>query len=166
MPHLQNQPDSVPVAAESGGRGSAEFRPIVALAFVAGVLIPGSIALVKHGVAAWIAVTITLCVAGTALHRLRKERALFNGRATTIATVTHWEKTEGSEGGHCYSVRYRFLGPDGKEYVGEETSQVELPQEGELLPISYMCANPSKNLPLATFWFYRFIYSGFAKWMN
>jgi hypothetical protein len=69
---------------------------------------------VEHGVATWIAVAITFCVAGTALHRLRKERALLNGRATTIATVTHGEKAEGSEGGHFYLVQYRFLGSDGK----------------------------------------------------
>ena len=88
------------------------------------------------------------------------------GHATTIATVTYWEKVDGLEGGASYSVRYRFLGPDGKEYVGRETSQVELPQEGEMLPISYMCVDPTRNLPLATFWFYRFTYTGFAKWMD
>ena len=166
MPLLQNQPESHTVAARSEGRGAAEFRPIVALAFIAGVLIPLSIALVEHGVTTWIAVAITLCVAGTALHRLRKERALLNGRATTTATVTHWEKAEGLEGGHFYRVQYRFLGPDGKEYVGKATSQAELPAVGEMLPILYMCVDPNLNLPFATFWFFRFTYTGFAKWMN
>ncbi len=166
MPPLQNQPESHAAGAKSEGRGTAEFRPIVALAFIAGVLIPGSIALVEHGVATWIAVAITFCVAGTALHRLRKERTLLNGRATTIATVTHWEKAEGSEGGHFYLVQYRFLGSDGKEYVGKATSQIELPPVGEMLPISYMYVDPTRNLPLATFWFFRFTYTGFAKWMN
>ena len=166
MPLLQNQPESHAVAAKSEGRGTAEFRPIVALAFIAGVLIPGSIALVEHGIATWIAIAITLGVVGTALHRLRKERALLNGHATTIATVTHWERNPGLEGGHVYSVEYRFLGPDGTEYVGKATSQVELPPVGEMLPISYMYSDPTLNLPLATFWFFRFTYTGFAKWMN
>ena len=166
MPILQNQPESHVAVAEVEGRGAAEFRPIVALAFIAGVLIPGSIALVEHGVATWIAVAITLYVAGTALHRLRRERALLNGCATTIATVTHWEKAEGAEGGHFYSVQYRFFGPDAKEYVGKATSQVELPPVGEMLPISYTYVDPTQNLPLATFWFFRFTYTGFAKWMN
>ena len=166
MPLLQNQPESDSVAAKSGGRGAAEFRPMVSLAFFAGVLIPGGIAVVEHGVATWIAVAVMLCVAGTALHRLRKERALLNGRATTIATVTHWERAEGSEGGHFYSVQYRFLGPDGKEYMGKATSQVEIPPVGEMLPISYMYVDPTQNLPLAMFWFFRFTYTGFAKWMN
>ena len=120
----------------------------------------------EHGVPTWIAVAITLGVIGTALHRLRKERALLNGRATTIATVTHWERDPGSVGGHVYSVEYRFLGPDGKEYVGKATSQVELPSAGEMLPISYMYFDPTVNLPLATFWFFRFTYTGIAKWMN
>jgi hypothetical protein len=166
MPLLQNQTESNTGSAESAGRGAAEFRPIVALAFASGVLIPGSIALVEHGIATWVALAITFYIAGTALHRLRRERLLLVGRATTIATVTHWEKAEGSEGGHIYSVRYHFLDSDGKEYVGKETSQVELPQEAEMLPISYMCVDPSQNLPLATFWFYRFTYTGFAKWMD
>ena len=144
----------------------AEFRPIVALAFSAGVLVPACIALVEHGVATWIAAAITLCVTATALCRLLKERALLSGRATTLAMVTHCERAEGSEGGHIYSAEYRFFGPDGKEYFGKTTSQVELPQAGEVLPISYMYANPTVNLPLATFWFFRFSYIGFAKWMT
>ena len=134
---LQNQPESHTVAARSEGRGAAEFRPIVALAFIAGVLIPVSIAwlnTVYNGLP-----SLYLCVAGTALHRLRKERALLNGRATTTATVTHWERAEGLEGRHLSRVRYRFLGPDGKEYVGKATSQAELPAVGEMLPI-FICA--------------------------
>jgi hypothetical protein len=166
MPVLQNHTESHVVVPEGESRGGAEFRPIVALAFIAGVLIPGSISVIEHGVATWIALAITLCVAGTALHRLRKERALLNGRATTIATVTHWEKAEGAEGGHFYSVQYRFLGPDGKGYMGKATSQVELPPVGKILPISYIYIDPTQNLPLATFWFFRFTYTGFAKWMN
>ena len=166
MPLLQTKSESQAVAAKSEGRGAAEFRPVVALAFFAGVLITGSIALVEHGVGTWIAIAITLCIAGTALHRLRKERALLNGRATTIATVTHWERAEGSEGGHFYSVQYLFIGPDGKEYLGKATSGVELPPVGEMLTISYLYVDPTLNLPLATFWFFRFTYIGFAKWMN
>jgi hypothetical protein len=166
MPLLQNQLESSPPEAEIAGRCAAEFRPIVALAFVAGVLIPGSIALVEHGVATWVAAAIAIYVAGSALHRIGKERALLSGRATTIATVTHWEKAGGPEGGEFYSVRYRFLGPDGKKYTGKATSQVELPHDGEMIPISFMRVDPTENLPLATFWFYRFTYSGFAKWMD
>lgn len=91
---------------------------------------------------------------------------MLHGRTTTIATVMHWEKAEGSDGGHFYSVRYSFLGPDGKEYIGKVTSQVELPSVGEKIPISYTYIDPTQNLPLTTFWFFRFTYSGFSKWMN
>ena len=89
---------------------------------------------------------------------------MLKGCATTIATVSHWERDAGSEGGNVYSVKYRFL-VDGKEYVGKATSQVELPTVGEMLPISYMYSDPTLNLPLATFWFFRFTYIGFARWM-
>jgi heme exporter protein D len=146
MPLLQNQAESHVVAAESEDRGAAEVRPVVALAFTAGVLIPGSIAVVEHGVATWIAVAVTVCVAATALHRLRKERALLNGRTTTIATVTHWEKAEDSEGGYFYSVQYCFRGSDGKEYIGKATSQVELPTVGEMLSDFIYVRRPDPEL--------------------
>ncbi len=91
---------------------------------------------------------------------------MLTGRASTIATVTQWEEAEGVEGGHFYSVQYRFSDPGGKEYNGKDTSRSELPQVGDKLPILYLCADPTQNLPLATFWFYRFTYAGFAKWMG
>ncbi len=165
MPTLQIQPGSNPVTAGAAARGAADFRPLVDLAFVAGVLIPGGIALAEHGIATWVCAAIGIYVAGVEIRRLLEERALLAGRATTIATITHWEKSELSEGGYDYSVQYRFLGPSGKEYVGKDSSQ-ELPHQGEMLPVSYLRADPSQNLPLATFWFYRVTYTGFAGWMD
>jgi len=138
----------------------------VAFSWLAGVLVPASIALVEHGSAAWIAGGISICLASLALYRFQRERLLLKGRTTTIATVTHWQKTKDSDGGYSYSVRYQFLGPNGKLYSGKETSQVELPQQGEMLPISYLTDDPSQSLPLAIFWFFRFTYTGFAKWMD
>lgn len=148
------------------GRSAAEFRVVVALGWAAVVLVPASIALVEQGVGAWVSGAISICLASLALYRLQKERLLLKGRATTIATVTHWQRNESSDGGYSYSVRYQFLGTDGQVCSGKETSQVELPQQGEMLPISYLIDNPSQNLPLATFWFFRFTYTGFAKWMD
>jgi hypothetical protein len=166
MPTLQIQPRSTPVTAGVAARGAAEFRPLVALAFVAGVLTLAGIALAEHGIATWVCAAIGIYVASVGIRRLLKEHALLAERATTIATVTHWEKSELSDGGYDYSVQYRFLGPNGKEYVGRDSSQEELPQHGEMLPVSYLCADPRQNLPLATFWFYRFTYTGFAGWMD
>lgn len=89
MPLFQNQLESHVVVAEGEGRGAAEFRPIVTLAFVAGVLIPGSIALVEHGIATWIAVVVSLrswyraeptpkgtCLAARSDHHHRNSHAL------------------------------------------------------------------------------------------
>jgi hypothetical protein len=158
---VQNQPASDP-PPESAGRSAAEFRPIAALGFLACVFILGGFALVDHGIATWITAATGICLASIALHRLRKERAFVMGRATTLATVTHWEIAEGSERRQVYSVQYRFVGPDGKGYVGQQTSQVQLPKLGEPLPISYMRVDPSQNLPFATFWFYRFTESALS----
>jgi hypothetical protein len=138
----------------------------VALGWVAVVLVPASIAFVEHGVGAWVSGAISICLASLAVHRLRKERLLLKGRTTTIATVTHWQRDENSDGGYSYSVRYQFLCADGQTCSGKETSQVELPQQGEMLPVSYLTDDPSQNLPLATFWFFRFTYTGFTKWMD
>lgn len=152
--------------SEVAGRSAAEFRLVVALGWAAAVLVPASIALVEHGVAAWVSGAISICLASLALYRLQKERLLLKGRTTTIATVTHWQRAENTDGGYSYSVRYQFQGPDGKVCSGKETSQVDLPQQGEMLPVSYLTDDPSQNLPLATFWFFRFTYTGFAKWMD
>lgn len=151
---------------EVSGRSAAEFRLVAALGWAAIVIVPASIALVEHGAAAWISGAISICIASLALYRLQKERLLLKGRTTTIATVTYWEKTNDSDGGYSYSVRYQFRGAEGKVYSGKETSEVELPQQGEMLPISYLTDDPSQNLPLATFWFFRFTYTGFAKWID
>lgn len=95
MPSLQDQPQSNPVAAESSGREAAEFRPIVALAFVAGVLIPGGIAISEHGLAAWVVAAISLAFSCVGLLRLRRETSLLAGDTSTIATVTRWEEPVG-----------------------------------------------------------------------
>ncbi len=147
-------------------RSTGELRPIVIVGFVAGILITAGIALAQHGLAAWTLAAISVSVVGVGLYRLRKETLLLRGRATTIATITAWERIEGSDGGYSYSVRYEFLTPDGRMYSGKETTQVELPAKGGLLPVSYRSDDPTKNLPLATFWFFKFTYTGFREWME
>jgi hypothetical protein len=147
-------------------RSAAELRPIVIVGFGAGVLTPAGIALREHGLAAWILSAISVSIASIALYRFQKELHLLKGRTTAIARVTDWNRTENSEGGYSYSVRYEFVAPDGNKYVGKETTQVELPKKGEMLPISYRRDDPTHNLPLATFWFFHFTYSGFSEWMD
>lgn len=147
-------------------RSVTEFRPIVVVAVVAGVLITACVALTQHGIAAWALAAISILIAGFALHRFRKESLLLRGRATTIATITDLDRIEGVEGGYSYSVQYEFVGPDGRTYVGKDKTRVELPDRGELLPVSYLRNDPSQNLPLATFWFFHFTYTGFRDWMN
>src|SRR3982751_6067358 len=69
-------------------RSATEFRPIVVVAFVAGVLITAGIALTERGVAAWVLGAIAILIASIALHRFRRETLLLRGCATTIATIT------------------------------------------------------------------------------
>ena len=152
--------------SESTSRSATEFRPIVVVAFIAGILITAGMALTERGLAAWVFGAISLLTASMAGYRFRRESLLLRGCATTIATITDWERTEGAEGGYSYSVRYKFVGPDGRTYEGKEESQVELPKKGESLPVSYRTDDPSQNLPLATFWFFHFTYTGFREWMN
>jgi hypothetical protein len=154
------------VTTEIEGRDGSEFRLVVAIGFVAGTLVPAGAAIAEHGLATWVMVAISLCIAAVAIWRLRKERVLLAGRATTAATVTHWERTDGGDGGYSYCVRYQFRVPGGKQYLGKAKSQVWLPQQGEMIPVSYLSVDPTQSLPLATFWFYRFTYTGFAKWID
>jgi len=159
-------PNSNTTQTETPGRATAEFRPIVGAAFVGGALIPGAIAIIERGIGSWVGAAISIGVLAIGVLRFRKEKLLVRDRATTLARITAWEKTENSDGGFGYLVRYRFIGPDNKTFMGKSDSTAEeLPQTGEVLPISYKQDDPSQNLPLATFWFYRFIYTGFARWI-
>jgi hypothetical protein len=94
------------------------------------------------------------------LYKLRKERTLLSHYKTVVATVSNWSRAERTDGGYSYSVRYRFLGPDGKVYLGESgTTDRALPQEGETISVLYTPGDPTKNRTLATFLFYRFTYT-------
>ena len=137
MPLSRDQFEPDLSAKEISSRGTAEFRPIIALGFITGLLTLGGIAWAQRGTGAWVTTVLSVCLAVVALHRLRRERFLLRNCQTTAATVTDWEKAKSSDGGYSYSVRYRFLGPDGRAYMGKATSQVELPHQGEMLPISY-----------------------------
>ena len=131
--------------SEVAGRSTTEFRPFVAFSVLAGVIVLASVALLEHGIEAWIAGGMSICLGIPALYRFQRERLLLKKRATTIATVTYWEKSNDSDGGYSYSVRYQFRGPEGKVYSGKETSQVELPQQGEMLPISFLTDDPNQK---------------------
>ena len=148
------------------GRAAAEIRLSVALGFAGAALTLGVISIADHSIGCWLWAALSIGVLATGLFRFQKEKALLTERATTIATVTEWERTQASEGGYCYSVRYRFIGPDNRAYVGKSGSTAEeLPREGEMLPILYKRSDPTDSLPLATFWFYSFTYTGFARWI-
>jgi hypothetical protein len=95
------------------------------------------------------------------IYRLRKERLLLRDYETVAATVSQWTKADGPDGGYVYSVRYRFLGSDGKVYYGKSgTTDKELSSEGNTVPVLYKRTDPSQNEALATFWFHRFTYTG------
>jgi hypothetical protein len=148
------------------GRAAVEFRLSVALGFVGAAFTLGVIVIADHSIGRWLWAALSIGVLATGIFRFRKEKALLTEWATAVATVTAWERTEGNEGGYYYSVRYRFIGPDNRAYVGKSGSTAEeLPREGEMLPISYKRSDPTDSLPLMTFWFYGFTYTGFARWI-
>lgn len=154
MPLIREQLKSDPVMTRLATHSTAEFRLMVAFGFTAVVVLAAAVALFSGGTPAWVAAVVCIYVAAIGLYRLRKERALLGDYATTVATVSQWSKTEGPEGGYLYSVRYRFLGPDGRLYSGESGSTPKvLPLEGETIPVLYRRADPSQNMTLATFIF-------------
>ena len=120
---------TTPIRSPEISRSAAELRPVVVFGFCAGVLIPAGVALREHGLAAWILAAVALSIASIALFRFQKEFFLLKGRATTIAQITDWQRTENSEGGYSYSIRYEFVGNDGNKYAGKETTQIELLQK-------------------------------------
>ena len=149
--------------SETGKGGERRFG---ALGFVGAAFTLGVIVIADHSIGRWLWAALSIGVLATGIFRFRKEKALLTEWATAVATVTAWERTEGNEGGYYYSVRYRFIGPDNRAYVGKSGSTAEeLPREGEMLPISYKRSDPTDSLPLMTFWFYGFTYTGFARWI-
>jgi hypothetical protein len=137
-----------------------EFRRVAAVGWISVVIGAGAIAIFGRGLPAWVAGCISIITATSGLYRLQKERVLLNDYELVVATVSQWTKTDSTHGGYSYSVRYRFLARDGKVYLGSGSTQRELPKEGETLPILYRRDDPSKNEALATFWFFRFTYTG------
>jgi hypothetical protein len=161
MALIREQLKSDPIMARLATHSTAGFRPIVASVFVAAVLAAAALAVFAHGIPAWVAAAVGIYVASRGLYRLRKERRLLSDYSTAVATVSQRTKTEGPEGGFCYSVRYRFLAPDGRLFLGKsDWTEKELPLEGETIPILYRRTDPSQNMTLATFVFHRFTYTG------
>jgi hypothetical protein len=160
MPLIRDQLKSDIVTARLTAHSTFEFRPIVALGFVVAVLGAGAITLFGQGLSAWVAAGVSFSSALVGLYRLRKERTLLGDYELAVATVSQRTVTE-MEAGYSYSVRYRFLGSDGKVYIGKSGSTGKvLPEEGETVPILYRSSDPNQNSTLATFWFYRFTYTG------
>ena len=128
--------------------------------FVGAIVVAAFVTLLAHGIAVWAAAVIGISIAAFGLYKLRKERALLSHYKTAVATVSTWSRAE-MDGGYSYAVRYRFLGPDGKVYLGESgATDRALPQEGATIPVLYTPEDPSKNRTLATFLFYQFTYTG------
>ena len=147
-------------------RGVAEFRPATAVAIALGLLVTFAIAVVEHSPGRWIALSLGFLSLYFVTRRFRKESRLIRECTSTIATVTSWKRAEGTDGGSVYTVGYRFVAEDGHEYTGNDSSHEELPREGQPLRVSYARTNPGKSLPMDSFWFYRFTYSGFAAWTD
>jgi hypothetical protein len=161
MPIIRKELKSDPVMARLAAYSTAEFRPLVAVGFVGAIVVAVFMTFLAHGIAVWAAAVVGISIAAFGLYKLRKERALLSHYKTAVATVSNWSRAEMADGGYSYAVRYRFLGPDGKVYLGESgATDRALPQEGATIPVLYTPEDPSKNRTLATFLFYQFSYTG------
>ena len=161
MPLLGSQLKSDPAMQRLAAHSTFEFRTAAAAGWIVAVLGSAAIALLARGLPAWIAECASVLTAMVGFYRLQKENALLTDYATAVATVSQRVKNDGVDGGYSYSVKYRFLGPDGKLYLGESgTTGKELPEEGGTLPVLYRRNDPGQNHALATFWFFRFTYTG------
>ncbi len=161
MPLIRNQLKSDPVVGRLAAHSTFEFRKFAALGWFCAAFGTAAIAAFGRGIPAWIAAFTSIVIAAICTYTLRRERSLLRDYGTVAATVSQWSKAEGPDGGYVYSVRYRFLGSDGKVYFGKSgTTARELPPAGSTVPVLYKRSDPSQNAALATFWFYRFTYTG------
>jgi len=161
MPLVWDRLKFDPVAQRLTAHSTFQFRKFAALGWFCAIFGSAGIAAFGRGVPAWVAGCGSILIATIGIYRLRKERLLLRDYETVAATVSQWTKADGPDGGYVYSVRYRFLGSDGKVYFGKSgTTDKELPSEGNTVPVLYKRTDPSQNEALATFWFHRFTYTG------
>jgi len=92
--------------------------------------------------------------------RFLRERSMASRRAAVVGIVVDSERSANSDGGYDYWARHEF-DLDGRAYFGEaKATSDKLPERGNAIIILYEPGNPSRNLPIEMFWFYKFSLKG------
>lgn len=126
---------------------------------MAGMAFCGAFCLWKLALVGKIIVPLVSVILIAALLALR-QREIKRIARQKIATglVLTWKQESDSEGGKTWTITYRFA-VNGVSYDGKGSAQSKLPKEGEPVPISYEPDKPSDSMPLASYWFFKFVES-------
>lgn len=104
--------------------------------------------------ASWLLFLLVAIAFGT---RLIQECRIISAPVLATGVVNAFRRKP-LEAGHIYSVRYRFRADDGKEYIGSSGwTGKKLPAEEEPIQILYWRKQPSRNLPIFDFRFYKVV---------
>ena len=87
------------------------------------------------------------------LLRFRREYAIVGHYGKAVGTVSAHHRMGPRRGAR---IKYSFLSADDKVHIGGVGGTAFLPKEGQTLAVLYKLEDPTINLPLASFWFYRF----------
>jgi hypothetical protein len=89
------------------------------------------------------------------LKRFKLEHSIVQSHGESMGKVSTYRRIGTKRG--C-TIDYTFPTSENKIYVGSHQAYDGLPQEGQRFLVVYNLADPSINLPLFSFWFYRFAF--------
>jgi Protein of unknown function (DUF3592) len=113
-----------------------------------------------HGYTQVIFIVLFAAVVLVVAARFLRERSMASRHDAAVGIVVDSERSASSDGGYDYWARYEF-NLDGHAYFGEsKAASDKLPERGGAIIILYEPGNPSRNLPIEMFWFYRFSLKG------
>jgi hypothetical protein len=82
----------------------AEVRPIAFAMAVGATAAALAIGLTAHGIVALVALSFALAIPVYGVIRFRREHSLLSDNVSAVATVSHWHRSDGPDGGYTYEV--------------------------------------------------------------
>jgi hypothetical protein len=129
-------------------------RPVIAAALcLVAVLV--FLCLVERDLSGLFCAALAGVLVWNCLKRFKLEHSIVQSHGESLGKVSTYRRI-GTKRGSI--IDYTFPSADNKIYVGAHQGYDVLPQEGQTFLVVYNLADPSLNLPLFSFWFYRFAF--------
>jgi hypothetical protein len=111
-------------------------------------------AALKQGVAGVFAAILALMLGWNSFSHVKLERSILGNFGESLGTVLEYRRLGIKRGA---VIVYEFLANDNRTHAGTDRGGLDMPAKGQKLLIIYNLNEPLLNLPLSSFWFYRFV---------